>query len=204
MAYKYSKIKCKKCRMYEDMCLCSEIAKLALPVLKTKITLIMHIKEWLKQTNTGKIVEFLYPNHDLILKGDIGDQELASFQPDTSYENLILSPAGGSQLTNEYLSAFSRPVNLIVPDGTWSQARKIIRRNSNLLKLPKVRLKTVTKSGLYIRKHPEMLNVSTIEAVSEALSILENEAVKENFLNLFKTMMHNLYRRRGIMQSCQQ
>jgi hypothetical protein len=75
------------------------------------------------------------------------------------------------------------PVTLIVVDGTWWQARKVIRENPELAALPRY---TFTPPALSeynrIRKEPDATCVSTIEALVHVLGVLEGD--RERFTAL--------------------
>src|SRR5690606_21169198 len=64
---------------------------------------------------------------------------------------------------------------LIVPDGTWRKARKIIHINPTLNRLPRFSLPRGDRSQYRIRKAPGPEAVSTIEAIVRTLSVLEPE-----------------------------
>ena len=67
---------------------------------------------------------------------------------------------------------------LIVVDGTWSQARKVVERNAVLRKLPCLGL-TPSRPGNYrIRQEPAAHCLSTVEAVVEVLGQLEGDAAR--------------------------
>jgi len=75
----------------------------------------------------------------------------------------------------EEVPADERPDNLLVLDGTWSQASTLYRRNPWLQALPHYRLSPSAPSRYRIRKEPRRDYVSTIESVLLALRILEPE-----------------------------
>lgn len=76
------------------------------------------------------------------------------------------------------------PKTLIVLDGTWTQARKVLLRNPTLLKLPRVGL-TPSRPGNYrIRREPAAHCLSTIEAVAEILGDLESD--RERFQKMLQ------------------
>ena len=68
-----------------------------------------------------------------------------------------------------------RAVSLIILDGTWSQARKLLTRNPALAALPRVAFTPRRPSAYRIRRQPAAFCVSTIEAVAEVLGRLEPE-----------------------------
>jgi DTW domain-containing protein YfiP len=63
---------------------------------------------------------------------------------------------------------------LVVVDGTWPTARRLLRDNAWLQQLPRVRLDPARPGRYRIRRAPRpAYQLSTIEAVVEALRILE-------------------------------
>jgi DTW domain-containing protein YfiP len=82
------------------------------------------------------------------------------------------------------------PRTLVVVDGTWSQARKLVRVNRLLHELPRVSLTPATPSEYRIRPEPRPDYVSTIEALYLALRLLEgDEARLEPLLAPFRAMV---------------
>jgi len=67
------------------------------------------------------------------------------------------------------------PVTLVVVDGTWWQARKVIRENPELSALPRYTFTPPTPSEYRIRKEPDAVSVSTIEALVHVLGVLEGD-----------------------------
>jgi hypothetical protein len=66
-------------------------------------------------------------------------------------------------------------VTLIVVDGTWSQARRVMRDNPLLQTLPRYAF-TAPEASIYrIRKEPSDAYVSTIEALMHVLGALEGD-----------------------------
>jgi hypothetical protein len=74
------------------------------------------------------------------------------------------------------------PVTLVVVDGTWWQARKVIRENPELSALPRYTFTPPTPSEYRIRKEPDATCVSTIEALVHVLGVLEGD--RERFYAL--------------------
>ncbi len=63
--------------------------------------------------------------------------------------------------------------NLIVIDGTWWQARKVLKQNPQLLRLPRIGLRPERPGNYRIRREPSAECLATIEAVSDVLGVLE-------------------------------
>jgi DTW domain-containing protein YfiP len=67
------------------------------------------------------------------------------------------------------------PVTLIVVDGTWWQAKKLVRKNPELASLPRYAFTPPWPSEYRIRKEPHESYVSTIEALAHVLGVLEDD-----------------------------
>jgi tRNA-uridine aminocarboxypropyltransferase len=65
------------------------------------------------------------------------------------------------------------PITLIAVDGTWSQAKALLRRNPRLAALPRVAFSPGSPSIYRIRRQPAEHCVSTVEALARALDVLE-------------------------------
>lgn len=73
---------------------------------------------------------------------------------------------------------------LVVIDGTWAQARKVLKQNPALLRLRRVGI-TPTRPGNYrIRREPAAECLATIEALAQALGALEGEGAPERFAGM--------------------
>jgi DTW domain-containing protein YfiP len=71
------------------------------------------------------------------------------------------------------LAGADRPIRLIVPDGTWRKARKLLYLNPLLAALPRVCLPTGLESRYRLRKAPMAGALSTLESIVVALEALE-------------------------------
>ena len=67
------------------------------------------------------------------------------------------------------------PRTLVVLDGTWSQARKLLLANPALAALPRIGLAPTRPSQYKIRREPAAHCLSTVEAVVETLGRLERD-----------------------------
>jgi DTW domain-containing protein YfiP len=70
------------------------------------------------------------------------------------------------------------PVTLVVVDGTWSQARTVVRDNPVLQALPRYAFATPEPSHYRIRREPRAEYVSTIEALMHVLGALEGDPAR--------------------------
>lgn len=94
------------------------------------------------------------------------------------------------------------PETLIVVDGTWPQARKIVTRNPLLAGLPRIGFVPRRPSNYRIRSEPADHCVSTIEAVVEILGILEGDSARfDTMLRAFEYMVDTQLERQSTRTS---
>ena len=67
------------------------------------------------------------------------------------------------------------PKKLVVLDGTWSQASKLLKENPRLASLPRMSFQPEQPGRYRIRKEPTDLHLSTIEAIAAVLGALEGD-----------------------------
>lgn len=92
---------------------------------------------------------------------------------DPSRPAVLLYPGAGAIDVAEHPP--HGPVTLVVVDGTWWQAKKLLRENPALAKLPRYSFTPPRPSEYRIRKEPNEAYVSTIEALVHVLGVLEGD-----------------------------
>ena len=81
------------------------------------------------------------------------------------------------------------PSQVLVLDGTWSQAHRLYRDNPYLQALPHYRFSPQRPSRYLVRREPKAHCVSTLEAAVEVLSLLEPDlAGLDDLLRVFERM----------------
>ncbi len=161
---------CEKCGLYNVLCICNQIEKIS---LKNKVSVIIPDVESKKISNTGGLVKATLTNSEVFIRGKKNELFNPDNVLDDNYQNIILY-TGGRELSYDLIKSFDKPVNLIVPDGTWTTAPKIVTREPKFYSIPKVSLIKPPLSQYRIRKHPNPYCISTFEAILYALEIIEN------------------------------
>ncbi|XP_051981200.1 tRNA-uridine aminocarboxypropyltransferase 2-like [Xyrauchen texanus] len=108
--------------------------------------------------------------------------ELAAVCKDT--HTLLLYPGASAENLEDVTSDFSStPHNVVLIDGTWSQAKDMFLRNG-LFRLPRqVQLGSAPSSQYVIRTQPTNMCVSTLECAAVTLAIMEkNHNIQEVLL----------------------
>jgi len=96
------------------------------------------------------------------------------------------------------------PITLVVVDGTWWQAKQLVRDNPELARLPRYAFTPDVPSQYRIRKEPHAAYVSTIEALVYVLGALEGSPERFHaLLEPFRAMIDHqleceaMHRHRG-------
>ena len=163
-----SRPRCERCQRLLDHCLCPLIPSLD---SRTRVILLQHPSEVSHALNTARLAALGLVNAELRV-GEVFD-DLPALLATPGYRPVLLFPGEQAQVLSAYEIADDTPLLLIVPDGTWRKARKLLYLNPLLDALPRVTLGQVPPSRYRLRKAPEPGALSTIEAVVEALNALE-------------------------------
>ncbi len=179
--------RCGRCRMRIDLCFCPFI-----PVydLRTRLVLVMHYREIPKTTATGPLALVALPNSELRVQG-IRDQILDFSDLNTPQRRtLFLYPDDDSPvLSRDFLEQDPRPVTLVVPDGTWSQASRMGKRLPGLEHAERVRLPEGRRTQWGIRNEPHPHGLATFEAIARSFGIIESLEVQAGLEELFLLMV---------------
>jgi hypothetical protein len=90
-------------------------------------------------------------------------------------ENVGLLYPGSDSLLLDQVSEDQHPKHLVVLDGTWHHTKTLVRDIPSIQRLPRFRLAPTQPSRYKIRREPNSLFLSTLEATVAALQCLEPE-----------------------------
>ena len=120
---------------------------------------------------TARMAHLSLPNSELHLGVDFtGHSRLEALAAHPG-RVAVLFPGQGAITLEE--AAAHPPESLIVVDGTWPLAKKVVKSNPLLASLPRIGFTPRRPSNYRIRSEPAEHCVSTIEAVVEVLGALE-------------------------------
>ncbi|MEM9695416.1 MAG: DTW domain-containing protein [Myxococcota bacterium] len=149
--------RCDRCRLPGAACLCDE-----LPSAPTEVafgtTLVVHQLELARPSNTSFLIpEFVRPV-SLVVHG----RDRTEAPPPAG--SLVLHPEGRP------LTAADREADLVVPDGTWSQVRRMRQRLPWMrnLEMVAIRAKSTARS---VRTAPDEERTSTALAFARVLHV---------------------------------
>jgi len=122
--------------------------------------------------------------------GEVFD-DLAEWLEQPGYQARLLFPGDDAQpVGRDESSGESPPLLLVVPDGTWRKARKLLHLNPLLAQLPRITLPEGAVSRYRLRKAPGPGALSTLEAIVQALEILEAPRSYAPLLRPFEALIN--------------
>ncbi|MCE9666251.1 DTW domain-containing protein [Myxococcus stipitatus] len=177
---------CLRCQRPETTCYCSQLP----PRLdtRTRVVFLQHPRERRVAIGTARMAHLALANSELHVGVDFTGHsrlEALAARPESV---AVLFPGEDAISVDE--ARAKPPETLIVVDGTWPQAKKVVMRNPVLAGLPRIGFVPRRPSNYRIRAEPADHCVSTIEAVVEILGLLEGQPEKfDTMLRAFEYMV---------------
>jgi DTW domain-containing protein YfiP len=161
---------CDRCRRPESVCYCHHLVSLP---TRTRVLLLQHPRERHVPIGTARLAHLCLPGSELHVGVDFENDKLVRAALDGSANAYLLFP--GPRAIDLAETKPAGPITLVVVDGTWWQARKLLRRNPALAALPQIRFTPPAPSNYRIRKEPADHCVATVEALAYVLGALEGD-----------------------------
>ena len=159
---------CEGCGRPPIVCICAALVTVH---PQTKVVVLQHPREADNAIGTAWMVERCFGAERIVGVELEDDRRFLAAIGDPAAPAILLAP--GPSAIDLRASPPTGPVTLIVVDGTWAQAKKLLRVNPRLARLPRYAFEPATPSNYRIRREPAAHCVSTIEATVAALSLLE-------------------------------
>ena len=118
------------------------------------------------------------------------------------YRTFLFYPADGAvELDEELVMQERRPIQLIVPDGTWRQARKIHSRQHELKDVQRVKISTPNNSAFQLRAQSRPEGMATLQAIAYGLGVIEGDLVRAELMKLYQAKIERTLIGRGQQQN---
>ena len=180
-----SRAQCPRCLRPQSHCLCDLIPHLD---SRTRVLLLQHPSEVNHALNTARLAALGLINAELLVGEVFEDLDRLLNPP--GYQARLLFPGDDAQLLQASTAPGEiLPLLLVVPDGTWRKARKLLHLNPLLAQLPRVTLPEGAVSRYRLRKAPGPGALSTLEAIVQALEILEPPTSFVSLLRPFEALI---------------
>ncbi|MFO1042829.1 MAG: tRNA-uridine aminocarboxypropyltransferase [Planctomycetaceae bacterium] len=187
--------RCPGCEIRKPLCFCEFIPQLQ---LQTRVIILMHTSEEVLPSNTARLAHKALVNSEIRVNGRKGDKLSTEGLVQPGRQALLLYPSPfATELSPEFVSQLSGPVNLIVPDGKWRQTQKFTRREPALAGIPHVKVSDGLPSEYRLRAQPNDKSLCTLEAIARALGVLESSEAQASLENALKVMVERTLWARG-------
>jgi DTW domain-containing protein YfiP len=157
---------------------------------RTRVVLLQHPRERHVPIGTARLAHLCLPDSALHVGVDFDDdqQVRAALEGDDGRPAYLLFP--GPAAIDLAEAQPPGPITLVVVDGTWWQARKLLKRNAALRALPQLRFTPPAPSNYRIRREPADHCVATVEALALVLGALESDPARfASLLRPFEEMI---------------
>lgn len=175
---------CYTCFRPHTHCMCKEITPFT---AHTNFLVLQHPNEWRKYYSTAKLVKQTITNSNL-LRGVTFEESLLHATMN-SYSPYLLYP-GATSVDCEEIELSEKNL-IIVLDGTWDEAQKIVYRNSMLHSIPRISFRRPLTSSYRIRKPPKGGYLSTVESVGHLLTLNAVRAGKSHMIPTYQGLFRS-------------
>lgn len=180
-----------------DLCFCASVSA---KNTRTKVSFIIHVKELRLTSNTARLCALALNNSKIFVRGSQDQQNLESYYtPTLRYHQLYLYPTPNSVPLTQIELESETPIELVVPDASWNQAKKFHQREPVFQSMQQVHLAELPPSRYQLRKQKYPGGVCTLEAVAYALEIIEGAPIKDHLFEILNIM--NIHHLKGRGQS---
>lgn len=165
---------CARCRRPTVVCYCAHVV--AIPA-QTRVVLLQHPREEDRPIGTAHMASLCLPSASVhvgtnfddapILEEILGDERRSAYllYPGDDARDIVNDPP-------------QEPITLVVVDGTWAQAKKLVKTNARLAAMPRVSFVPPSPSEYRIRREPKETYLSTLESLVLVLGALEGDSAK--------------------------
>jgi DTW domain-containing protein YfiP len=165
---------CSGCERPQNVCVCAALERVP---TRTRVVILQHPRESSVPIGTARLAELALPNAERHVGVDFSaSPRVRELLADEAAPPILLYPGPAARDLAE--DPPGGAVTLVVLDGTWWQSRKLLKSNPALASLPRYAFAPAEPSRYRIRREPEEHYVSTIEAIAQALLLLEGDGTR--------------------------
>jgi DTW domain-containing protein YfiP len=187
--------RCPRCLILQAQCICASVPTVA---TRTEVLIVRHEREGWKSTGTARIAQLAMPNLRIVEYGEDAEPAKSALPAEVVGAHLLFP--GDDAVTLSPAASSDEIRRLIVIDGTWRQTRKMFSKLPALHGVPKVQLSGGAAKVLRLRESKFEEGRSTLEAIAEAVEMLEGRDVAAPLYALHSNYVERVFRARGVWE----
>ncbi len=184
--------RCQRCWILGAFCICPN-----LPVVttRTEVLVVRHERESWKSTGTARIAALGMPRLRILDFKENSEPARSELPHEVGVGTHLLFPTDQSAPWDG-----SVVTKLVLLDGTWRQVRRMYAKLPALHSLPRLALPEKVLKVLRLRDSKFEAGRSTLEAIAEAIALLEGEALAAPLQTLHADYVERVFRARGVWE----
>ena len=184
--------RCQRCWILDAFCICGVAPSVS---TLTEVLVVRHERESWKSTGTARIAALAMPRLRLLEFGENSEPAKTQMPDEITPGTHVLFPT-------EESAAWDGTVvkKLVVIDGTWRQVRRMYAKMPALHAVPKLALPEPVAKVLRLRESKFEAGRSTLEAIAEAIGLLEGAQLAAPLHALHATYVERVFRARGVWE----
>jgi len=140
-------------------------------------------------------------NSEMRVRGETREPlDLSDLLTDRYRTFLFYPTVDAVELDHELVAQERTPIQLLVPDGTWRQARKVHYRHRELKDVPRVKISAPDISKFHLRAQHRPEGMATLQAIAHGLGVIEGDLVKEQLMKLYDAKVERTLIGRGLLR----
>jgi DTW domain-containing protein YfiP len=162
---------------------------------------VVHHRELTRSSNTGLLALRALVNSEMRVRGEKKDALDLSDLLTSLYRTFLFYPSPDAvELDRELVSQEPTPIQLIVPDGTWRQARKVHYRHPELKNVQRVKISTPNTAVFQLRAQHKPERMGTLQAIAQGLGVIEGDLVEAQLMKLYHVKVERTLIGRGFLR----
>lgn len=156
------------------------------------VTLLIHAKEMGRVSNTGLLAQKILKSSKRVFYGTPSYRFHPAHVHKDHMQNLILYPDANMSIEDHFEQGYQpEDVNLVVPDGNWTQAHSMTKKLIASRLFRPVKLKRPKGGRYWLRlEHNHEMGVSTLEAVASTLEAFGQNIAAVNLRQALEYFVH--------------
>ncbi|WP_299592913.1 tRNA-uridine aminocarboxypropyltransferase [uncultured Microbulbifer sp.] len=178
---------CPSCQRPLKVCYCGALVHIP---NRIRVLILQHPLEQKHPFNTGRMAHLCLDNSELIVAEQLTSNDLVRLLKPRSallYPSLPWLP--DVEALEPGTASAGALEQLVVIDGTWRKAKKMLHLHPLLQRLPRVSFEGVLNSNYQVRHSSLENSLSTIESIARALGQLDPEQDYQAMLKPFERMV---------------